>query len=183
MVLGEQTGAKLTWPAVKKLCTQSDIDRLACLAVAFINSGTVDQARPTPSPHSNKIPENPFKPPCSRARHRAANQFGSGIKPDSYKRGLWVITKRIKDAQASGKLDGVASSPVMTPGKASTKKGGKRAAGEDGDRDDDEGVQTPKRVKKDGGGGKAVKEEEKGEVGHSLASSREAGDDLDDYFK
>jgi len=51
----------------------------------------------------------------------------------------------------------------MTPGKASTKKGGKRAAGEDGDRDDDEGVQTPKRVKKDGGGGKAVKEEEKGE--------------------
>ncbi|KAK1811621.1 hypothetical protein LTR12_014009 [Friedmanniomyces endolithicus] len=133
MVLGEQTGAKLTWPAVKKLCTQSDIDRLACLAVAFINSGTVDQ----------------------------------------------VISKRIKDAQASGKLDGVAS-PMATPGKGSTKKGVKRSAGEEGDRDDEE-VQTPKRVKKDG---KAVKKEEvKGEVGHSVASGREAGDDLDDYFK
>ncbi|KAK0333892.1 hypothetical protein LTR91_023479 [Friedmanniomyces endolithicus] len=152
MVLGEQTGAKLTWPAVKKLCTQSDIDRLACLAVAFINSGTVDQSIYT----------------------AAANQFGGGIKPDSYKRGLWVISKRIKDAQASGKLDGVAS-PLATPGKGTPKKGGKRAAGEEGDRDDEE-VQTPKRVKKDG---KAVKKEEvKGEVGHSVA-----GDDLDDYFK
>ncbi len=68
MVLGEQTGAKLTWPAVKKLCTQSDIDRLACLAVAFINSGTVDQVRPT---HSNKIPENPFKPPRCRTWPRS----------------------------------------------------------------------------------------------------------------
>ncbi|KAK0257471.1 hypothetical protein LTS09_007518 [Friedmanniomyces endolithicus] len=161
MVLGEQTGAKLTWPAVKKLCTQSDIDRLACLAVAFINSGTVDQSIYT----------------------AAANQFGSGIKPDSYKRGLWVISKRIKDAQASGKLDGVAS-PLATPGKGTPKKGGKRAAGEEGDRDDEE-VQTPKRVKKDSaGGGKGVKKEEvKGEVGHSVASGREAGDDLDDYFK
>jgi len=52
MVLGEQTGAKLTWPAVKKLCTQSDIDRLACLAVAFINSGTVDQVRSNSLPRS-----------------------------------------------------------------------------------------------------------------------------------
>ncbi|TKA40113.1 hypothetical protein B0A54_08901 [Friedmanniomyces endolithicus] len=162
MVLGEQTGAKLTWPAVKKLCTQSDIDRLACLAVAFINSGTVDQSIYT----------------------AAANQFGSGIKPDSYKRGLWlatlanlarprscqVISKRIKDAQASGKLDGVAS-PLATPGKGTPKKGGKRAAGEEGDRDDEE-VQTPKRVKKDSaGGGKGVKKEEvKGEssVGFGL---------------
>ncbi|KAK1056028.1 hypothetical protein LTR74_015222 [Friedmanniomyces endolithicus] len=157
MVLGEQTGATLTWLAVKKLCTQSDIDRLACLAVAFINSGTVDQSIYT----------------------AAANQFGSGIKPDSYKRGLWVISKRIKDAQASGKLDGVASSPVMS-GKG-TKKGGKRAGGEEGDPDDEEEVQTPKRVKKDG---KAVKKEGvKGEVGHSLTSGEAAGDDLDDYFK
>ncbi|TKA33503.1 hypothetical protein B0A54_14680 [Friedmanniomyces endolithicus] len=128
MVLGEQTGAKLTWPAVKKLCTQSDIDRLACLAVAFINSGTVDQSIYT----------------------AAANQFGSGIKPDSYKRGLWVISKRIKDAQASGKLDGVAS-PIATPGKGSTKNGGKRAGAEEGDRDDEEG-ETPKKMKKNGKG-------------------------------
>ncbi|KAK0285815.1 hypothetical protein LTR35_005155 [Friedmanniomyces endolithicus] len=179
MVLGEQAGAKLTWPAVKKLCTQSDIDRLACLAVAFINSGTVDQARRTPNPRPNH-PRNYFNSP----RCPAANQFGGGIKPDSYKRGLWVISKRIKDAQASGKLDGVAS-PVTTPGKVTAKKGGKRAAGEEGDPDDEEEVQTPKRVKKDSAGGKkgVKKEEVKGEVGHSMASGGEAGDDLDDYFK
>lgn len=72
-----------------------------------------------------------------------------------------MISKRIKDAQASGKLDGVAS-PIATPGKGSTKNGGKRAGCEEGDRDDEEEeVQTPKRVKKDGKGVK--KEEVKGE--------------------
>ncbi|TKA83876.1 hypothetical protein B0A55_00129 [Friedmanniomyces simplex] len=157
MVLGEQNGAKLTWPAVKKLCTQSDIDRLACLAVAFINSGPVDQAIYT----------------------AAANQFGSGIKPDSYKRGLWVISKRIKDAQASGKLDG-GGSPV-TPGKGE-RKGSKRAAGDDGDRDDEE-VETPKRSKKEAAASRReIKKEVEGELGHASAKDKEAGDDLDNYF-
>ncbi|KAK3628170.1 hypothetical protein LTR56_018782 [Elasticomyces elasticus] len=151
MVLGD---ANVSWPEVKKLCTAADIDRLACLAVAAINSGSMDQASYT----------------------KAANQFGGGIKPDSYKRGLWVISKRIKDAQA--KSNGASPTPSPTKG---TPKGGKRkaAATANADQDDDE-VETPKTNKK----AKALKKEAVADgVAHSPAQQGAAPDELDDYFK
>ncbi|KAK4890073.1 hypothetical protein LTR27_011179 [Elasticomyces elasticus] len=151
MVLGD---ANVSWPEVKKLCTAADIDRLACLAVAAINSGSMDQA----------------------SYNIAANQFGGGIKPGSYKRGLWVISKKIKDAQAKG--DG--ASPAPSPAKG-TPKGGKRkaAATADGDQDDEE-AENPKSNKK----AKAVKKEAVAdEVAHSPAQQGAAPDELDEYFK
>ncbi|KAK5674719.1 hypothetical protein LTS10_012455 [Elasticomyces elasticus] len=150
MVLGD---ANVSWPEVKKLCSASDIDRLACLAVAAINSGSMDQASYT----------------------KAANQFGGGIKPDSYKRGLWVISKKIKDAQAKG--DGASPAPSPTKG---TPKGGKRKAAATANADlDDEEAETPKSKK-----AKAVKKEVVAdEVPYSPAQQGAAPDELDDYFK
>ncbi|KAK5698253.1 hypothetical protein LTR97_007214 [Elasticomyces elasticus] len=152
MVLGD---ANVSWPEVKKLCTAADIDRLACLAVAAINSGSMDQASYT----------------------KAANQFGGGIKPDSYKRGLWVISKKIKDAQAKG--DG--ASPTQSPTKGTPKggKAAKRKAADHADHDDEE-AKTPKSNKK----AKAVKKEAVAdEVPYSPAQQGAAPDELDDYFK
>lgn len=78
------------WPEVKKLCSAMDIDRLACLAVAAINSGTIDQVIP---PYWRAMAPR-FKVFANRAFQsaytKAANQFGGNIKPESYKRGLWV---------------------------------------------------------------------------------------------
>ena len=83
--------------------------------------------------------------------HEAAQQFGGTIKPESYKRQLWVISKKIKEAEAKcGDLGGCnhgddeddAGTPLKAKGgrkrKAATEEdageelGGEKAAGKKG---------------------------------------------------
>ncbi|KAK5131295.1 hypothetical protein LTR08_001134 [Meristemomyces frigidus] len=144
MVMGSNGGAKMTWPAVKKLCTQGDIDRLACLAVVFLSSEDVDKAKYT----------------------LAAQQFGGNIKPESYKRGLWVITKKIREAEESGVLgaDGD-EEDAGTAKEGKEGKGGRKRKAVSDDVDKEHGGEKPV-AKKGKGGRKAkvvVKEEEGGE--------------------
>ncbi|KAK3675639.1 hypothetical protein LTR78_004280 [Recurvomyces mirabilis] len=124
MAPGDNGGGKLSWQAVKKLCTPGDIDRLACLAVAHINGA--DQ---------------------SKVYHVAAQQFGGNIKPESYKRGMWVISKKIKDAggavDSGNEVDG-------RDAQAKTKGGAKRGPKRKACSESSEGEKKPKRAKKSG---------------------------------
>ncbi|KAK4565556.1 hypothetical protein LTR86_004173 [Recurvomyces mirabilis] len=147
MAPGDNGGGKLSWQAFKKLCTPGDIDRLACLAVAYINGAD-----------TNKV------------YHVAAQQFGGNIKPESYKRGMWVISKKIKDAGGavdSGNEEGGHKAPAK--GEGGAKRGPKRKASSESSEDEEK----PKRAKKSGTAASAAVE----------AEGEEAADpDLDGTF-
>lgn len=78
----------------------------------------------------------------------AAEQFGGNIKPESYKRGLWVITKKVKDAAEKGELDGVGDSDENAPKKA-TGGNKRKATSQEVDGGDD--ADKPKAKKGKGG--------------------------------
>ncbi|KAK5116343.1 hypothetical protein LTR85_009315 [Meristemomyces frigidus] len=142
MAIGANGGGKLTWTAVKKHCTPADIERLACLAVVFLMSDDVDKSKYS----------------------AAAEQFGGNIKPDSYKRGLWVITKKIKDAEEKSGSDDAGDGDEGAPKKA--KGGRKRKAASEGV-DDAEKPQAKKG--KGGKRGKKAKSPEAEEDGKGAA--------------
>ncbi|KAF7198363.1 hypothetical protein HII31_00102 [Pseudocercospora fuligena] len=121
MAPGQQIHAgDLSYSVAKKVCNAQDFERLAC---AFLSATTnVDF-------DANK----------------AAREFG-GCKPDSFKRAIWVICKKIKEAKENG-VGGDEGE-----GEVKKTKGRKRKA--DGDEDED-GGETKK--KKGSGGGKKTK--------------------------
>ncbi|KAK6398196.1 hypothetical protein LTR65_003276 [Meristemomyces frigidus] len=163
MAIGANGGGKLTWPAVKKLCSQADIERLACLAVAFLASEDVDKSKYA----------------------IAAKQFGGNIKPDSYKRALWVITKKVKDAGEKGELDGVGDEDEGTPKKGKGGKKRKAASSEEVEGDDDAGKLKAKKGKLGGKRGKKATTPEVGEehgddaAGETPVKSENDGDGSD----
>ncbi|KAK3115170.1 hypothetical protein LTR53_005769 [Teratosphaeriaceae sp. CCFEE 6253] len=151
MALGDSGGKKLDWPAVKQICSSADIDRLACLGMVYLNSTTVDKV---PSPlrihHTlaHRIHTDQNTTTVQSKYAEAARQFGGSIKPESYQRGLWVISKKLAEAQGG--------SAPGTSAEGSAKKGGKRVASEAADQDDGE-LETPKRAKKGAAGAKRGK--------------------------
>ncbi|CAK4030858.1 Hypothetical predicted protein [Lecanosticta acicola] len=94
---GQTLPAMLSWDVAKKVCTPQDFERLAC---AYLNATTTVEFDAA----------------------TASAQFG--CKADSFKRSIWVITKKIKDYKGG---DGGGDT---TPAPASAKKatGRKRKA-------------------------------------------------------
>ncbi|KAK3110541.1 hypothetical protein LTR53_015057 [Teratosphaeriaceae sp. CCFEE 6253] len=151
MALGDSGGKKLDWPAVKQICSSADIDRLACLGMVYLNSTTVDRVKPPLLNHHtlpHRIHADPNTTIVQSKYAEAAKQFGGSIKPESYQRGLWVISKKLAEAQGG--------SAPSTPAKGSAKKSGKRVASEAADQDDEE-PETPKRARKGTAGAKRGK--------------------------
>ncbi|SMQ50960.1 unnamed protein product [Zymoseptoria tritici ST99CH_3D7] len=130
---GQTIPSNLSWAVAKKVCTQQDMERLAC---AYLNA--------TEAVNFNA--------------DQAAKDFGGG-KAESFKRGIWVITKKIKDYKDAGDGEGEQNDPtdsaVDAPSgkgkaKAKSKPGRKRkAAAEDAGAGEGEG-EAPKTKKRGG---------------------------------
>ncbi|SMR52879.1 unnamed protein product [Zymoseptoria tritici ST99CH_1A5] len=143
---GQTIPSNLSWAVAKKVCTQQDMERLAC---AYLNA--------TEAVNFNA--------------DQAAKDFGGG-KAESFKRGIWVITKKIKDYKDAGEGEGEQNDPtdsaVDAPSgkgkaKAKSKPGRKRkAAAENAGAGEGEG-EAPK-TKKRGGSEKTATPEVSSEV-------------------
>ncbi|KAM3420230.1 hypothetical protein BST61_g3519 [Cercospora zeina] len=95
----EKLKGPFSFTIAKSLLTASDMERLACAFLATENVYQLDL---------NKV----------------ASEFG-GAKPDSFKRSIWVITKKIKEAmegQGSKLGGGGGDEVVATPSKSAGKK-------------------------------------------------------------
>ncbi|KAI5366586.1 hypothetical protein Slin15195_G081050 [Septoria linicola] len=104
MAGGEKLKGPFSYKVAKKVLSQPDLERLACAFLATENVYQFDHTK-------------------------AATEFG-GSKPDSFKRQIWVITKKIKEAMEKGGdgSDGAEDGETESPSKSKTKAKGKCAA-------------------------------------------------------
>lgn len=184
---GEKLKGPFSYKVAKKILSQADLERLACAFLATENVYQVCIATMSftiPFPHLLRCQrprqQAPLQPTMRLPRqireerysarslanahqfdhNKAATEFG-GSKPDSFKRQIWVITKKIKEEMAKGGgEDDVAETIEKPKAKAAPKK--RKAA-------DPEEKGKGKKAKVD----LAVKAEGEGEA---------EGDDGDDYL-
>lgn len=143
---GQTIPGNLSFAVAREILKTDDMERLAC---AFLNA--TDNVNV-----SLLLPRAPWS--FSRSlclqfnAEKAAREFGN-VKPESFKRAIWVITKKLKEHGANGGGD---DDDGETPAVAKPKGGRKRKTdGEDGE------AAAPK--KKGKGGKKARAETEDGE--------------------
>ncbi|KXT08881.1 hypothetical protein AC579_4673 [Pseudocercospora musae] len=128
MAPGQQIRAQdLSYSIAKKVCNSQDFERLACAFLSATSNVDFDA-------------------------NKAAREFG-GCKPDSFKRAIWVICKKIKEASDQGNEEG------GDDGGGQVKKGGKRKVDGVENEDGDGGVKKKKTRGSGGGKKKKVKEE------------------------
>ncbi|KAK4628776.1 hypothetical protein CLAFUW4_07913, partial [Fulvia fulva] len=100
---------KLSFTVAQKVCTPKALEQLACAFLATEDLYAFD-------------------------KDKAAREFG-GAKPDSFKRQIWVMGKKIKDAMDSGVTgdEGEGEAPVKEKAKGRKRKGdGEEGAGAGG---------------------------------------------------
>ncbi|KAK4630072.1 uncharacterized protein CLAFUR5_08037 [Fulvia fulva] len=93
---------KLSFTVAQKVCTPKALEQLACAFLATEDLYAFD-------------------------KDKAAREFG-GAKPDSFKRQIWVMGKKIKDAMDSGVTgdEGEGEAPVKEKAKGRKREGGWR---------------------------------------------------------
>ncbi|CAK1363155.1 hypothetical protein CB0940_04732 [Cercospora beticola] len=122
----EKLKGPFSFKVAKAVLSPSDMERLAC---AFLNTENVYQFD----------------------LNKAASDFG-GAKPDSFKRSIWVITKKIKEAMEGQGSDAGGDEVAATPAKSAGKKRKGAASEVNGDES-----AVKKKAKVNGARGKAKK--------------------------
>ncbi|GIZ43537.1 hypothetical protein CKM354_000676100 [Cercospora kikuchii] len=115
-----------SFKVAKAVLSPSDMERLACAFLATENVYQFDL-------------------------NKAASDFG-GAKPDSFKRSIWVITKKIKEAMEGQGTDAGGDEVAATPAKSVSKKRKGAASDVNGDES-----AVKKKAKVNGARGKAKK--------------------------
>lgn len=144
---GQTIPGNLSFAVAREILKTDDMERLAC---AFLNA--TDNVNV-----SLLLPRAPWSFCCSLClqfnAEKAAREFGN-VKPESFKRAIWVITKKLKEHGANGGGDD--DDDGETPAVAKPKGGRKRKT-------DGEGGEAAAPKKKGKGGKKARAETEDGE--------------------
>ncbi|EME79796.1 uncharacterized protein MYCFIDRAFT_81264 [Pseudocercospora fijiensis CIRAD86] len=149
MAPGQQIHAPdLSYTVAKKVCTSQDFERLACAFLSATSNVDFDA-------------------------NKAAREFGTGCKPDSFKRAIWAICKKIKEAAGDNVKGGEKEKEKGDGGGVQQQKGKGRKRKVDGD---DEATPKKGRKRKVSGDGEEEKQsDERRGVGGRKKVKKEFG--------